>query len=102
MRRGGPRLRQLSAWRRGVRGLPDAPVNRGLLDRIAALIRVRDNISAFDGDPANVTLRGESGSAIGVAALMTSPGASWSSTTHRRRPCPRAPGTRNSAPGSDR
>ncbi|MEU4503577.1 carboxylesterase family protein [Streptomyces sp. NPDC024089] len=102
MRRGGPRLRQLSAWHRGVRGLPDAPVNRGLLDRIAALIRVRDDISAFEGDPANVTLRGESGSAIGVAALMTSPGASWSSTTPRRRPCPRAPGTRNSAPGSDR
>ncbi|MFE7426569.1 carboxylesterase/lipase family protein [Streptomyces sp. NPDC057545] len=65
-------------YRLGVEGFgvfPDAPVNRGLLDQIAALTWVRDNISAFGGDPANVTVCGESAGAISVAALMTSPGA---------------------------
>ena len=40
---------------------------------IAALQWVRDNVSAFGGDPANVTLFGESGGAFCIAALMTSP-----------------------------
>ncbi|MCX4775564.1 carboxylesterase/lipase family protein [Streptomyces sp. NBC_01264] len=65
-------------YRLGVEGFgvfPDAPVNRGLLDQIAALIWVRDNIASFGGDASNVTVCGESAGAISVAALMTSPAA---------------------------
>ena len=66
-------------YRVGIEGfLPIAgvPTNLGLRDMIAALQWVRDNVSAFGGDPANVTLFGESGGAFCIAALMTSPLAS--------------------------
>jgi para-nitrobenzyl esterase len=63
-------------YRLGVDGfamLPDAPANRGLLDQIAALEWVRDNISAFGGDPANVTIFGESAGAMSVVTLLSLP-----------------------------
>jgi para-nitrobenzyl esterase len=63
-------------YRLGVDGfalLPDAPANRGLLDQIAALEWVRDNIAAFGGDPGNVTVFGESAGAMSVTTLLSLP-----------------------------
>lgn len=49
--------------------------NVGMLDIVAALEWVRDNIAAFGGDPANVTLFGESAGGTSVTTLMTVPAA---------------------------
>ncbi|MGW2364546.1 carboxylesterase/lipase family protein [Streptomyces sp. NPDC001667] len=49
---------------------PSYPENRGLLDQIAALRWVRENISAFGGDPADVTVAGQSSGATSAACLM--------------------------------
>jgi para-nitrobenzyl esterase len=55
-----------------LRGSP-APANFGLLDQLAALRWVRDQISQFGGDPANVTVFGESAGAANIGYLITSP-----------------------------
>ena len=47
--------------------------NFALLDTIQALKFVKNNISGFGGDPANVTLMGQSAGAINTWALLTSP-----------------------------
>ncbi len=47
--------------------------NFGLLDQIAALNWVRDNIARFGGDPRRVTIAGQSAGARAVLMLMTSP-----------------------------
>lgn len=65
-------------YRVGIEGflrIEGAPANRGLLDQVAALEWVRENIAAFGGDPEQVTVFGESAGAGSIAALMAMPGA---------------------------
>src|SRR5580692_8175601 len=60
-------------YRLGMEGfaqIPGAPANRGLLDAIAALRWVKDNIERFGGAPAHVTVFGESAGAGVIAALL--------------------------------
>jgi para-nitrobenzyl esterase len=49
--------------------------NAGMLDIVAALEWVRDNITQFGGDPGNVTIFGESGGGSKVSTLMVMPAA---------------------------
>src|SRR6188508_2509028 len=51
----------------------NASGNYGMMDAIAMLQWVKKNISAFGGDPNNVTIAGESAGAIMVGALVGSP-----------------------------
>ena len=59
----------------GFGHVPGRPDNRGLLDQIAALRWVRDNIEGFGGDPGNVTIAGESAGAGSVVCLLAAPDA---------------------------
>jgi para-nitrobenzyl esterase len=65
----------------GFLGLPELAAedpngstgNYGFLDQLEALHWIHDNIAAFGGDPARVTISGESAGAWSVCALMASP-----------------------------
>jgi para-nitrobenzyl esterase len=63
-------------YRLGAEGflfLGDGIANLGLLDQIAALQWVQENIVAFGGDPHNVTVFGQSAGACSIATLLSMP-----------------------------
>jgi para-nitrobenzyl esterase len=63
-------------YRLGIEGfaqIDGAPANRALLDQVAALEWVRDNVTAFGGDPDQVTVFGESAGGGTIAALLAMP-----------------------------
>ncbi|MFX1445848.1 MAG: carboxylesterase/lipase family protein, partial [Promethearchaeota archaeon] len=65
-------------YRLGILGffyIPGKTANVGLLDQVAALKWVKENIEAFGGDPKNVTIFGESAGSVSVCTLMAMPSA---------------------------
>jgi para-nitrobenzyl esterase len=58
---------------RELEGGLDATGNAAMLDQVAALEWVRDEIAAFGGDPGNVTVFGESAGSVNIACLLTMP-----------------------------
>jgi para-nitrobenzyl esterase len=63
-------------YRVGAEGflyLGEGNANRGLLDQVAALEWVQENVAAFGGDPGNVTIVGESAGAMSVGTLLSMP-----------------------------
>ena len=80
-------------YRSGFEGfahISGAPNNRALLDQLAALRWVQDNIARFGGDPGNVTVLGQSAGAGSIAALLVMPVAAG---TFRRAILQSIPGT---------
>jgi para-nitrobenzyl esterase len=69
------RLGILGFLRLDDHGAPDSG-NAAMLDMVAALQWVRDNIEAFGGDPGNVTLFGQSGGTGKISTLLAMPAAS--------------------------
>ncbi|MEZ5726671.1 MAG: carboxylesterase family protein [Burkholderiaceae bacterium] len=59
----------------GFMAIEGAPYNRGLLDQVAALQWIQRNIAAFGGNPADVTIAGQSAGAQSVMLLMGMPSA---------------------------
>jgi para-nitrobenzyl esterase len=63
-------------YRVGTEGflyLGDGVANLGLLDQVAALQWVQENIAVFGGDPANVTVFGQSAGAMSIGTLLSMP-----------------------------
>lgn len=63
-------------YRVGVDGflyLSSGTANLGLLDQLAALAWVQENITFFGGDPGNVTIFGQSAGAMSVGMLLSAP-----------------------------
>ncbi|WP_327103399.1 carboxylesterase/lipase family protein [Nonomuraea glycinis] len=80
-------------YRLGIEGfaqIDGAPANRGLLDQVAALQWVRQNIRMFGGDPDRVTIFGQSAGGGSVAALLAMPRAAG---LFRRAVAQSVPGT---------
>lgn len=66
------------SYRLGFEGfghIPDAPDNRAMLDWIAALAWVQENIAAFGGDPGRVCVAGQSAGAAAALSLLVTPSA---------------------------
>ncbi|XP_031431606.1 fatty acyl-CoA hydrolase precursor, medium chain-like [Clupea harengus] len=68
----------LIQYRLGMLGLfstgdDNAPGNMGLLDQVAALQWVQENIQSFGGDPSSVTIFGESAGGMSVSLQVLSP-----------------------------
>ncbi|MEV6639842.1 carboxylesterase family protein [Amycolatopsis sp. NPDC051371] len=57
----------------GFLSAPGIPPNLGIADQLAALEWVRDNVAAFGGNPAEVTLGGQSAGAQSTLALWSAP-----------------------------
>jgi para-nitrobenzyl esterase len=69
------RLGVLGFLHPGADPCEESSANLGLLDQIAALEFVRDNAAAFGGDPAQVTIFGESAGGMSVGDLLAAPAA---------------------------